>query len=361
MKDWNYENDQWTKLPPHLKHLPLFTRNIDLVSISFRYLWAIFLKLIAFRFYIRLKVKGDYVELYKKYPRLILISNHASHLDAVSIAASIPAPYWIHLFIAAAKDYFFTNPVFTFFSQHCLGAIPIDRNDRRGEAIRLITSLLQSLPRMWLILFPEGTRSKDGKIHDFKRGVSLFALRTNTPILFLYLEGNSALWPKGAPMPRPGKLTIHVGPVKEPAPIEKIYRDYRKWVTEIDPTAFINDEIPDWQTRGMQTAESAPTQGPISTDSTAPPQSDFSISATDVTGESHDANDPVPDEPLDSDLDQEYSKSTDEVELDPDRDPEAMTLQQMQSESGLDMDLDDVEQASRIAFRHEAQKSKSEK
>lgn len=247
MKDWNYDNDQWTKLPAHQKHLPLFTRHFDLFSIFMKFIWAFFLKAIAFRFYIKLKVVGDYKPIYEKYPRLLIISNHASHLDAVSIATSIPLAYWVNLYIAAAKDYFFSNPVFTFFSQHCLGAIPIDRKDKRGEAIRLITNLLNDLPRMWLILFPEGTRSRDGKIHDFKRGVSIFSERTKTPILYLYLEGNSELWPKGAFFAKPGKLIIHVGPVKEPAPIEEVYQDYRKWVMQINPHAFDLTENPDWK------------------------------------------------------------------------------------------------------------------
>jgi len=246
MKDWDYENEQWTRLPAHLKHLPLFTRNVDWTSALIRYIWAVILKHILFTFYVRLKVKGDYAKIYKEYPRLIIISNHASHLDAVSIAASVPTWYWKDLYITAAKDYFFTNPVFTFFSQHCLGAIPIDRKDRKGEAIRLITTLLTELPRMWMIFFPEGTRSKDGKIHDFKRGVSIISERTQTPILFLYVEGNNALWPKGAAMPKPGKLIIHVGPVRQPAPVEEIYREYRQWVTGIDPHAFDFTENPDW-------------------------------------------------------------------------------------------------------------------
>lgn len=247
MKDWNYDNDQWTKLPSHLKHLPLFTRNIDLFSICVRAIWAVLLKYIIFVFYIRLKVVGNYVEVYKKNPKLIIISNHASHLDAVSIAASIPIQYWIHLYIAAAKDYFFTNPLFTFFSQHCLGAIPIDRKDRKGEAIQLILNLLTNLSDIWLILFPEGTRSKDGKIHDFKRGVSLFAEKTQTPILFLYLEGNAELWPKGASLPKPGKLVVHIGPVHPPAPIDQVYANYRAWVSTINPHAFDNTENPEWK------------------------------------------------------------------------------------------------------------------
>jgi 1-acyl-sn-glycerol-3-phosphate acyltransferase len=237
MKNWSYENEQWTELPGHLKHLPLFTRHFDLMSWFFRFLWAVFLK-VVFRFYIILRVRGDYHALYKQHPRLLVISNHASHLDAVSITASIPFLYWGDLFISAAKDYWFKNALFTFFSKHCLGAIPIDRSDKRGEAIKLCISLLNKLDRIWLILFPEGTRSPDGYVREFKRGVTLFSERTNTPVLFLYIEGNAELFPKGAWLPKPGFLTIHIGPVLPPEEVQNINERYREWALSINPNAY---------------------------------------------------------------------------------------------------------------------------
>lgn len=239
MNNWNYENDQWMSLPTHLKHLPLFTRHFDLTSWFFRVLWAFFLKALAFRFYIPIKLYGQkFEELWEKYPRLLIISNHASHLDATSIAAAVPFQFWMDLYITAAKDYWFANPIFTFFSKHCLGAIPIDRKDNTGEAIKLCTNLLKRLDRIWLILFPEGTRSPDGYIRTFKRGVALFAEKTDTPILFLYLEGNMDLMPKGAWLPRPGRLNIHVGPVHPPASINEINENYKSWVLTINPSAY---------------------------------------------------------------------------------------------------------------------------
>lgn len=243
MKDWNYENEQWTKLPTYLKHLPLFTRHIDLFSAFMRFIWSIVLKDLIFKFYIRLKVTGgSFAEIHKKYPRLLVISNHTSHLDATSVAAAIPRRFWLDLYIAAAKDYFFTNPLFTFFSKHCLGAIPIDRKDRRGEAINLILKLLGDLPRIWLIIFPEGTRSKNGKIQEFKRGIGIFSERTQTPILFLYIEGNADLWPKGKLFPKPGKVVIHVGPVHPPGDIKTVYAAYKDWVITINPDAFVDEQ-----------------------------------------------------------------------------------------------------------------------
>jgi 1-acyl-sn-glycerol-3-phosphate acyltransferase len=92
-----------------------------------------------------------------------------------------------------------------------------------------------------MILFPEGTRSKDGKIQTFRKGVSLFAQETKTPILFLYIEGNSDLWPKGQLIPSPGKLIIHIGPVHEPAPADVLHNAYTTWVRSVDPNAQIAD------------------------------------------------------------------------------------------------------------------------
>jgi 1-acyl-sn-glycerol-3-phosphate acyltransferase len=241
MKSWSYENEQWTQLPIYLRHLPLITRHFDIFSMVIRSLWSNFLKYVFFKFYIFLKVKGDFDSIYKKYPRLLVISNHSSHLDAIAIAAAIPFRYWLNLYFAAAKDYFFSNFWMSYFSKHCIGAIPVDRQSRNGEAVKICLTLLEKLNRAWLVMFPEGTRTKDGKIHKFKRGISMFANKTNTPILFLYIENGSRLWPRGRPFARPGFLTVHVGPVQEPAPVDVIYNNYQKWVNTIEPNMFADD------------------------------------------------------------------------------------------------------------------------
>lgn len=265
MKNWQYENDQWTQLPGHLKHLPLFTRHLDYTSIFFRFLWGFILKFVIFRFYIFLRVKGSYKDIWSKHPRLLIISNHASHVDAVSITASVPFRYWLDLYISAAKDYWFANTLFTFFSKHCLGAIPIDRKDKKGEAIKLCTDLLTKLERIWLIIFPEGTRSPDGYVREFKRGVTLFSVRTNTPVLFLYIEGNADLFPKGAWLPKPGILTIHIGPVIMPEQTEQINELYKKWALTINSQAY-SPEAPS-ETSHEVSEEVSEDEDPLQTDS----------------------------------------------------------------------------------------------
>lgn len=238
MKKWQYENQQWTHLPSHLRHLPLISKNPSKFERFIEWLWAFFLKRIFFRYYIQLEVKGSFREIYEKYPKLIIISNHSSHLDAISIAAAIPLRYWHRQYSAAAKDYFFSNPWISYFSKHCIRAIPIDRKGRNGEAIRLCMRMLTELDQIWMILFPEGTRTPDGYIHKFKRGVSVFAQKSESPILFLYLENAHKLWPKGQGFAKRGKIIVHIGPVQPPAEIEEVFKNYKSWVETIEKGRF---------------------------------------------------------------------------------------------------------------------------
>ncbi len=75
--------------------------------------------------------------------------------------------------------------------------------------------------------------------------MSIFAERSQTPILFTYLEGVMKLWPKGQNFAKPGVLTLHVGPVHPPAPIEDVQRAYREWVMTINPAAYhpVTEEV----------------------------------------------------------------------------------------------------------------------
>ena len=231
---WSYQNNQWTKLPDHISHLPLVTKHFDLLSFLVSLLWFQILRLF-FKFYLRITVKGgDFVSLISKYPKLLIISNHSSHLDAISIASSIPFFQWRHLYTTAAKDYFFSNNLMSFFSKRCIRAVPIERSYRIRQSLKLCINLIEKLDKIWLVIFPEGTRSQTGAIQPFKRGGALLAQKTKIPTLFLFVEGAFKLWPKGAKLPPPGgKLTIHIGPVQSPASSEEFYEQYKQWVNTL--------------------------------------------------------------------------------------------------------------------------------
>ena len=235
-KRWLNRNDQLKELSDDIQHLPLITRHFDLFSFFICLLWSQILKKIFFKFYLKIIIKGgDFNSLIAKHPKLLVISNHSSHLDAISIASSIPFFHWQHLYTTVAKDYFFSNAFIRFFAKHCLRAVPIERSYGIRESLVLCTNLIEKLNQIWLVIFPEGTRSQDGALQPFKRGVTLLAEKTKTPILFLFLEGTFELWPKGKIFPPPGgKLTLHIGPVHPPiSSPEEFNEKYKQWVSTL--------------------------------------------------------------------------------------------------------------------------------
>jgi 1-acyl-sn-glycerol-3-phosphate acyltransferase len=62
-----------------------------------------------------------------------------------------------------------------------------------------------------LILYPEGTRSPDGKVRAFKSGAALFALELDVPVVPAYIEGTHHILPKGHYLPRAGPVTVRFG------------------------------------------------------------------------------------------------------------------------------------------------------
>jgi long-chain acyl-CoA synthetase len=67
-----------------------------------------------------------------------------------------------------------------------------------------------------ILIFPEGTRSPDGRLLPFKSGIGLLARGLHVPVIPLAVEGGAAVLPKGAAWPRRGSVSIRVGrPIAE--------------------------------------------------------------------------------------------------------------------------------------------------
>ena len=62
-----------------------------------------------------------------------------------------------------------------------------------------------------LILYPEGSRSQDGKVRAFKSGAALFAIELGVPVVPAYIEGTHHILPKGNYVPRAGPVTVRFG------------------------------------------------------------------------------------------------------------------------------------------------------
>src|SRR5436189_92194 len=76
---------------------------------------------------------------------------------------------------------------------------------------RFICANIVSKPGNILILFPEGTRSRTGRMREFKSGVGAIVAGRDVSVVPCYIEGAHAAWPKGQRLPRPRKIRVLLG------------------------------------------------------------------------------------------------------------------------------------------------------
>ena len=106
-----------------------------------------------------------------------------------------------------AADYFFTAWHKKFFTQLVFNAFPVDR---RGEGANRGLSKKLLAAGIPLLIFPEGTRSKTGKMAPFQIGAASLALSTQVPVVPVALIGAHEAMPRGANWPRRGRPPVVV-------------------------------------------------------------------------------------------------------------------------------------------------------
>ena len=137
----------------------------------------------------------------------IFVANHTSHLDTPLLLAALPLRLRLRLRVAAAADYFFTSwwkgtlvtLLFNAFSFERSGFVGLHR------AQRLLKDGYS------VLLFPEGTRSKDGQLQPFKCGIGRLALATQVYVVPVWIEGAYAAMPKGARFAYSHQVEIRFG------------------------------------------------------------------------------------------------------------------------------------------------------
>jgi long-chain acyl-CoA synthetase len=150
---------------------------------------------------------------------VLLCANHASHLDAAAILAALPRDLALRTRTAAAKDVFGDYPARELFSRLTTGAIPLQRSADFARGLRTLESVLRDARP--LILFPEGRRSPDGKLVEFKPGAAMLALRTGAPIVPVRLSGLRESLPRGAHIPTATDVHVRFGKPISPAPYRR--------------------------------------------------------------------------------------------------------------------------------------------
>ncbi|MEJ2325063.1 MAG: lysophospholipid acyltransferase family protein, partial [Nitrospirota bacterium] len=163
-----------------------------------------------FRLFFRLEARG--LENIPE-PPFIIAPNHTSYLDGFAIASAVPLATYKNLFFQGFYTYF-EGPVKSIFAR-LSHVIPIDPKERLSSAMRLSHYLLGQGKA--LCIFPEGQRSFDGELGQFKKGVGMLALRLDVPVVPARISGAFEALPRGRFLPRPVKITVTFGEALRPS------------------------------------------------------------------------------------------------------------------------------------------------
>lgn len=130
----------------------------------------------------------------------IFVANHTSHLDTPLLLTALPAPMRRRTIVAAAMDNFFMSTFKAFRTVLVFNAIPIDRHKINRRSSQLALELLED---KWnLLLYPEGGRSPDGNLQEFKGGAAYLAERSKATVVPTYInEAGFLRGPKYAKAP----------------------------------------------------------------------------------------------------------------------------------------------------------------
>ncbi|MDP9428762.1 MAG: 1-acyl-sn-glycerol-3-phosphate acyltransferase [Actinomycetota bacterium] len=141
---------------------------------------------------------------------VILASNHLSFIDSMVIP--LAAPRRVHYL---AKAEYFTSPgvggwlTRTLFT--ALGAMPVQRQTSRAAQEALDTALAVLRREEGFGIYPEGTRSRDGRLARGKTGVAWLALTADCPVVPVAVAGTEHVQPVDSRWPRPHRVTVTFG------------------------------------------------------------------------------------------------------------------------------------------------------
>jgi long-chain acyl-CoA synthetase len=175
------------------------------------------------KLFFRLEAEGT--EHIKSSGSVIIAPNHTSYLDGFAIVLSLPFVRFRNLYSLGISD-FFTGSLKSTFAR-VAHVIPIDSSSYLNRALQTSAYVLRH--GRSLCVFPEGGRSADGELMEFRKGVGILAVEMGVPVIPAYISGAFEALPRGAAWPKPATITVTFG-----APLSAADLDYTKKPDDMD-------------------------------------------------------------------------------------------------------------------------------
>jgi 1-acyl-sn-glycerol-3-phosphate acyltransferase len=147
----------------------------------------------------------------------IIASNHASYLDPIFVGLGIR-----RRINYLAKKELFSKRLTRYFLRNLLRALPIDRERMDRNTLREIYNLLKT--NELVLMFPEGTRTFDGKLNQAKMGIGMIAYNTKVPVIPVYIHGSYTILSRKAKSIRFKNCSVYYGP---PVDLNAFYSQQR--------------------------------------------------------------------------------------------------------------------------------------
>jgi 1-acyl-sn-glycerol-3-phosphate acyltransferase len=143
----------------------------------------------------------------------ILIANHNSHIDTLVLMCLFSTSQLLKVHPVAAADYFFNTRFKSFIFRTLIGAIPVKRVRTNNATEDVFAEAKQNLKNEHiLIIYPEGTRSLDGEIREFKTGAAHLAkANPDVPVIPIFINGPDKIMPKYDFLPVPFICDVYIG------------------------------------------------------------------------------------------------------------------------------------------------------
>jgi 1-acyl-sn-glycerol-3-phosphate acyltransferase len=149
---------------------------------------------------------------------VLFVANHSSHIDTPLLLRALPGRWRSHTVVMAAADYFYKSHFKALAVTLAVGTVPVERRGLDKRSADRMNWLLQE--RWNILMYPEGTRSRDGRLGRFRTGAAYLAVTHQLPVVPIYLHGTYLAMPRGVRWPRPHPVEVHIGAPIRPDPGE---------------------------------------------------------------------------------------------------------------------------------------------